>query len=131
VEVDAHCASASDDVNYGIVFRSSDDLQSFYGFTVSSKGYWELWRRTGGVWGAKEQLAGKTSGVINKGKAWNHVRVSTKGAVIELSVNGNQLYTFTKGLAGSGLVGLAAMSPAAPLGQTLVTFDNFKIWRVK
>jgi hypothetical protein len=131
LEVDAHCASAADDVSYGMTFRVSEDLQSFYGFTVSSKGSWQLWRRTDGLWGEVEVLAGKSSGIIKKGRAWNHLRVTADGQTIELSVNGNQLYVFTKAIGTSGLVGLVASSPPNALGQEVVLFDNFKIWSLR
>jgi hypothetical protein len=131
LEVDAHCVSTVDDVSYGVAFGVSSDLKSFYGFTVSSKGSWQLWRRGNGTFGDVDVLAGKSSGVISKGRAWNRLRVTTDGTMIDLWVNGNQVYTFTKALGVSGLVGLLASSPSDAHGQENVAFDNFKIWSVR
>jgi hypothetical protein len=131
VEVDAQCSSTTDDVRYGVVFRVSSDAESFYGFTVSSKGYWELWRRTDGAWGTAEILVTKTSSVINRGKAWNRVRVTTDGATVDLSINGNQVHVFSKAQGSSGLIGLVGASPSGANGHTTVVFDNFKIWSLR
>ncbi len=130
VEVDARSLSTVDEVGYGLAFRVSADSQSLYGFMVTSKGGWELWRSTGGVWGEKEVLDGKSSGIIKKGRAWNDLRVMSEGSTIELWVNGNQVCKLTNVPGGVGSVGVLAASPKAPQGQEVVAFDNFKIWSV-
>ena len=127
VGVDARSSSASVEVKYGVVFRVSSDQSAFYGFTVSSMGYWELWRRTGGMWGKEESLLKKTSLLISKGKGCNNVRVTVDGSQVLLAVNGAVVGSYD-GLEGApGLMGLVCESPSTS-GEITATFDNLKIW---
>lgn len=130
VEVDVHGEPSTDEVTYGIAFGISDDGSDLYGFTLSTRGTWRLWHRTGGMFGREEVLVEKQSIVVNKGRARNRMGVAVSGDTASLIVNGSELYrlSFARDQV---TVGLLAGSPSAPQGQIRAVFDNFKIWSIR
>lgn len=87
--VDATATAGPDNNGFGVVFRLSDDLQSFYLFLISSDGYYSLERRTSG--NIKLISNWVKSPVINLGMgAKNQIRVVARGDQFEFFVNGQR-----------------------------------------
>jgi hypothetical protein len=107
----------------GIVFWGVD-YDNFYSLDVATNGFVRVSRKQNQRWltpVAWTEIAG-----INPGTEVNQVRVTAKGNLATLYVNGTQAASF-KGQPpqGGGLLGVYASSPKDSTG--LFDFDNFKV----
>lgn len=124
IEVDAVKTAGPDDNDYGIICRYQDQ-NNFYGFLISSDGYYGISKRKNGdhsVIGAKGM---EPSSSIRKGIATNHIRADCIGSTLTLYINGTKAAEVTDPEYKVGDVGLIAGS----FNQTGVDilFHNFVV----
>ncbi len=108
IEVDAEKLSGPDNNSFGILCRYNHE--NFYGFLISSDGYYGISKRSNG----DHQLIGaqgmQTSPVIRKGTTSNHIRADCIGNTLTLYINGEKLLEMNDNDYTSGDVGLLAGS---------------------
>ena len=113
IEVDAVKSAGPDDNDYGIICRYRDQ-DNFYGFLISSDGYFGISKRKDGdhaVIGAK---AMEPSSSIHKGVATNHLRADCIGSTLTFYVNGTKVAEVTDPDYKVGDVGILAGSFSQP-----------------
>lgn len=107
IDVDATKLAGSDDNDFGIICRYQDP-QNFYGFLISSDGYFGISRRLDG----DHHLIGlptmKYDAAIRTGSATNHIQAECNGTSLSLTVNGKLLIEVQAGDFPEGDVGLLA-----------------------
>lgn len=123
IEVDATKLGGPDNNSYGIICRYNQE--NFYGFIISSDGYYGISKRKIG----DHQIIGaegmKTSPVIQKGAASNHIRADCIGNVLTLYINGEKLQEVTDSEFTLGDVGLLAGS--FDVGGIDIRFSHFQV----
>jgi hypothetical protein len=124
IEVDITKLGGPDDNDIGVICRYKNS-DNFYGFLISSDGYYGISERQNG----EHQVIGmdgmKHSSTIHTGNAVNHVRADCVGNTLTLSVNGVQLVKVEDSSLAVGDVGLLAGSFDQPGVDIL--FDNFVV----
>jgi hypothetical protein len=122
VEVNATKLGGPDDNDFGVICRYKDEGH-FYGFLVSSDGYYGISKMVDG----EHELLGSNnmqpSDVINTGAASNTLTVDCIGNTLRLSVNGTTLLEVQDGDYASGDVGLLAGT--FDTAGVDILFDNF------
>lgn len=112
-----------DDNIFGVVCRYQDE-HNYYGFLVSSDGYWSVIKKYAG---GQEVLSSTTmefSENINRGKTENIIEAICKGNYLALVVNGHKLANAIDDTFDTGRIGLTSGSFA--LDQELaIEFDSF------
>ncbi len=126
VEVDALSLPSLMEGLYGLIFRVSSDGKDMYQFVVSSEGFWQLWRVAGGSRSSLTQVQDNPASAINKGTAWNHLKVTAKGATVNMYVNGTNVCELTGASLASGRLGFIGGTTTS--GGLQLGFDNYKIW---
>jgi hypothetical protein len=124
IEVDITKVGGPDDNDIGVICRYKNS-DNFFGFLISSDGYYGISERQNG----EHQVIGmdgmKHSTVIHTGNAKNHVRADCVGSVLTLYVNGVKLVEVEDSSLAVGDVGLLAGSFDQPGVDIL--FDNFVV----
>jgi hypothetical protein len=124
IDVDATKLAGPDDNDFGIICRYQDP-QNFYGFLISSDGYFGISRRLNGDHSLVGMATMQHDAVIRTGSASNHIQAECKGTSLTLSVNGKQLITVQAADFPEGDVGLLAGTFAQPGVDIL--FDNYVV----
>jgi hypothetical protein len=123
IEVDAVKIGGPDNNSFGVICRYSHE--NFYGFIISSDGYYGISKRKNG----DHQIIGaegmKTSPVIQQGTATNHIRADCIGNDLTLYVNGEKLQEVTDNDFPNGDVGLLAGS--FDVGGIDIRFNRFQV----
>jgi hypothetical protein len=123
IEVDATKLGGPDNNSYGIICRYNQG--NYYGFIISSDGYYGISKRKNG----DHQIIGaegmKTSPVIQKGAASNHIRADCIGSVLTLYLNGEKLQEVTDSEFTLGDVGLLAGS--FDVSGIDIQFNHFQV----
>ena len=123
IEVDAEKSAGPDNNSFGILCRY--DHENFYGFLISSDGYYGISKRKNG----NHQILGadgmKISDVIKKGPATNHIRADCIGSRLTLYVNNEKLLDVQDNEFASGDVGLIAGN--FDTGGVDIKFKNFVV----
>jgi hypothetical protein len=124
IEVDITKVGGPDDNDIGVICRYKNP-DNFYGFLISSDGYYGISERQNG----EHQVIGmdgmKHSSAIHTGNATNHVRADCVGNTLTLYVNGVKLVTVEDSSLEVGDVGLLAGSFDQPGVDIL--FKNFVV----
>ena len=121
IEVDTAKLGGPDNNSFGIVCRYNNE--NFYGFLISSDGYFGITKRKDGdhrILGADGM---KVSDVIKKGTEANHIRADCIGNLLTLYVNNEKLLEVQDDEFTSGDVGLIAGNFAT--GGVDIKFNNF------
>jgi len=122
IEVDVTKIGGPDDNDIGLICRYKNS-DNFYGFLISSDGYYGISERQNG----EHQVIGmdgmKYSSVIHTGNAKNHIRADCVGNLLTLYVNGVKLVEVEDSTLAVGDVGILAGSFSQPGVDIL--FDNF------
>jgi hypothetical protein len=124
IEVNAVKLGGPDDNDFGVICRYQDD-QHFYGFLISSDGYYGISKMAGGehnLLGSEDMLV---SDAISKGTANNKIAVDCVGSTLRLTVNGTQLIEVQDTEYTKGDVGL--MAGTFDVGGVDILFDNFVV----
>ena len=126
IEVDAIKVSGGDDNDFGIICRYQDQ-DNFYGFLISSDGYYGISQRKN-----KDHRIISPEGkmlysedVIHKGAASNRIGADCIGNKLALYVNGKKLVEVENSDFAAGDVGLIAGTLDAPAVE--IRFDNFRV----
>jgi len=123
IEVDTEKLGGPDNNSLGIICRYNNE--NFYGFLISSDGYYGISKRKNG----NHQILGadgmKVSDVIKKGSASNHIRADCIGNLLTLYVNNEKLLEVQDDDFTSGDVGLIAGNFDAP--GVDIKFNNFTV----
>ncbi len=125
IEVDAIKVSGSDDNDFGILCRYLDN-NNFYGFLISSDGYYGISQRKNGdhrIISPEGKML--FSDQIHKGAATNRISADCIGSRLALYVNGSKLVEIENSDFSSGDVGLLAGTLSSP--QVEIRFDNFVV----
>jgi hypothetical protein len=123
IEVDAVKLGGPDNNSYGIICRYNQE--SFYGFIISSDGYYGISKRKNGDHQTIGVEGMKTSPFIQKGAALNHIRADCIGNVLTLYINGEKLQEVTDSEFSMGDVGLLAGS--FNVGGIDIRFNHFQV----
>ncbi|HVN54639.1 MAG TPA: hypothetical protein VMT46_09940 [Anaerolineaceae bacterium] len=127
IEVDAIKVAGGEDNDFGIICRYQDQ-DNFYGFLISSDGYYGISQRKN-----KEHRIispeGKLlySDAIHQGAASNRIAADCNGNRLALSVNGKRLVEVENSDFTAGDVGLIAGTLDALAVE--IRFDNFRVTR--
>ncbi len=125
IEVDAHSFSDSAEIEYGLVFRLSDDGNNAYMFFLHPNGEYNFYLYTRPKW--NELTSSATSSAIKTGTAKNRLKVVAQGNQFALYVNDQFLNTFTDPTLSQGRLGFAISSP---IPDVKVAFDNLSISKI-
>ncbi len=124
IEVDIQKIGGPDDNDIGVICRYKNS-DNFYGFLISSDGYYGISERQNG----EHQVIGmdgmKHSSAIQTGSAKNHIRADCIGNTLTLYVNGVKLVQVEDSSLAVGDVGLLAGTFDEPGVDIL--FDNFMV----
>lgn len=123
-EVEARCVG---DGGYGLVFRITEGWDDFYEFIVFTRGYWQLWHRSGNEWSVLTKDLDNPSSAIEQGDAWNLLRVDAYGDQVTVSVNGVSLFGVEGARSSAGRIGFLAQA-ASPADGAEVAFDDYRVW---
>jgi hypothetical protein len=123
IEVDAVKLGGPDNNSFGVICRYNQE--NFYGFIISSDGYYGISKRKNG----DHQIIGaegmKTNPVIKTGAATNHIQADCVGNVLTLYVNGEKLQEVIDNEFTQGDVGLLAGS--FDVGGIDIRFNRFQV----
>lgn len=122
IEVRAVKLGGPDDNDFGIICRYVDDGH-FYGFLISSDGYYGISKMSDGEHNLLGSEDMQPSDVINKGTGSNDLAVDCNGSQLKLAVNGTTLLEVEDTEYTSGDVGLLAGT--FDVGGVDILFDNF------
>ena len=122
IEVDTARFSGPVDNSIGIVCRYTDP-GNFYGFLISSDGYYGITKREEGKFTIIGMDEMKYSKIINEDDSINHLQANCIGNSLQLFVNGKKLAEATDSSFTTGDVGVMAGSYTQP--DVDVIFDNF------
>ena len=91
IEVLATKIGGPDENDFGVICRFQD-INNFYSFSISSDGYWGIFKSVNGEW----ELIGKEflqfNEYINQGQATNKIQAECIGDMLALYVNGEYLF---------------------------------------
>ncbi len=124
IDVDAVKSNGPDDNDFGVICRYQDD-NNFYGFLISSDGYYGITKMTNGEHDLIGMDGMQVSDAIRKSGAVNHIRAECVGDRLTLYANNQKLYEVHDSSYTSGDVGLMAGSFSTTGVE--VTFDNFVV----
>ncbi len=109
IEVDAVKTAGPDDNDYGIICRYIDQ-NNFYGFLISSDGYYGITKRKNGEHSVISAKAMEPGSSIRTGIATNHIRADCIDSTLTLYINGSKAAEITDPEYKIGDVGLLAGS---------------------
>ena len=124
IDVNAVKLGGPDDNDFGVICRYQDD-EHFYGFIISSDGYYGISKMSGGehnLLGAEDM---QVSDAINQGTANNAIGVDCIGSTLRLIVNGTTLLEVQDADYPKGDVGL--MAGTFDVAGVDILFDNFVV----
>jgi hypothetical protein len=125
VEVDAQKIAGPDNNEYGVICRLKDEA-NFYLFSISSDGYYGIWKKIDDVW---SEVGGADGGfddkVIQLGNVSNHLKITCNKGNLTLEVNGSILMDVVDTDLTYGDVALYVSTFDKPGVDIL--FDNFVI----
>jgi hypothetical protein len=124
ISVDTARISGPEDNEIGIICRYSNP-GNFYGFLISSDGYYGISKRQDGNYQVLSYDGMRFSELIKQGNATNHIQAECVGESLKLIVNGSLLAEVTDASYQSGDVGLLVGSYDQP--GVDVIFDNFVV----
>lgn len=124
IEVTAAKLAGPDDNDFGIICRYQDQ-DNFYGFLISSDGYYGISKRKNGDHTIISGQEMKPSSAIHTGAATNTIRADCIGSTLTLYVNQVKLVEVTDTDYAMGDVGLLAGSFAQPGVDIL--FNDFVV----
>jgi len=124
LEVDVRAVSCTGSCVGGLIFRTSEDGEDFYGFLVSPDGSYTFGKVIDGVVVEPILIAWEWSPSVKTGKQTNHLKVVCQGEQIELYCNQTHLATITDDSFAEGYVGVYA--EAIEL-EAEFAFDNIKV----
>jgi hypothetical protein len=124
IDVDATQNAGPDDNDFGVICRYQDE-NNFYGFLISSDGYYGISKMKNGehaIIGAPGMLV---SASLQKAGKTNHIRADCVGQTLSLSVNGQKLMDVQDANFAEGDIGLVAGTFETP--GTDVSFKNLSV----
>jgi hypothetical protein len=124
IDVDARKLAGPDDNDYGIICRYIDQ-DNFYGFLISSDGYFGISKRKNGdhaIMGGQEM---RPNTFIHTGTTLNHIHADCIGSTLTLYVNNEKMAQVTDPDFTVGDVGLLAGSFAQ--NGVDILFKNFSV----
>jgi hypothetical protein len=124
VDVDATQNAGPQDNDFGVICRYQDE-NNFYGFLISSDGYYGISKMKNGehaIIGADGMLVSES---LQKAGKTNHIRADCVGHTLSLSVNGKKLIDVQDEDFTDGDVGLVAGTFETP--GTDISFTNFSV----
>ena len=124
IEVDAAKTGGPDDNDYGIICRYQDQ-NNFYGFLISSDGYYGITRRKDGAHQTINPSGMKAGEMIVRGAASNHIRADCIGSTLTMYINGQKVAEVQDSEIASGDVGLLAGS--FDTGGVDILFNRFVV----
>jgi hypothetical protein len=124
VEVDGHKLSGVDDNEFGVLCRYQD-VDNFYGASISSDGYYGFFKLDNGDFGYLGTDKMVKSDAIHLGSESNHIRLDCVGSTLTLYINGEMVSSTSDGSFNSGDVGLYAGTFAT--ANVDVLFDDFVV----
>ncbi|MEP7199295.1 MAG: hypothetical protein ABI874_05700, partial [Chloroflexota bacterium] len=130
IEADAHAVSGPPFVEYGIVFRMTDDGKSFYGFTLTRDGKYTVWRCESPCTDSTDfvdLISYTVSNAVKAGTATNHIKIVAQGNQIAMYVNDQWLNTVTDSTFASGTLGFF-LNSRDPNGKA--AFDNLTVSQI-
>jgi serine/threonine protein kinase len=122
IQVDATKVAGPDDNFFGVICRYQD-MNNFYLLTISSDGYYAIWKYEDGEMAILGQDRPLFSDAVHRGKTTNLVRGECVGDRLSLYANDIRLLLAEDSDFTSGDVGLVAA--ALDLPGTDILFDNF------
>ncbi len=124
IDADATKLAGPDDNDLGILCRYRDQ-NNFYGFLISSDGYYGISKMKNGEHTLIGMDGMRVSQTIQTGQATNHIRADCIGSTLALYVNGEKLYEVQDADFTSGDVGLLVGTFDQPGAD--VRFNNFVV----
>lgn len=124
IQVNAVKVGGPDDNDFGVICRYQDD-SNFYGFLVSSDGYYGISKMADGEHNLLGSEDMQPSDAINQGAASNTLKVSCVGSTLSLTVNGQKLLEVEDSDYTRGDIGLIAGT--FDVGGVDVVFDNLVV----
>ncbi len=128
INVDAEKISGPDNNLFGLLCRYKDS-DNFYGFLVSSDGYYAIVKSIGGERKILSSDSFEPSGFIQKGASNNHIRADCVDKTLTLYVNWEKVDEVADIDLSSGGVGIIAGTFNEP--GTDIKFDNFIVIETK
>jgi serine/threonine protein kinase len=125
VEVDAYKAGGPDDNDFGVICRYQD-VDNFYGFLISSDGFYSIMKIIDGEYDLIDLESMESSRSILQGSATNRIRAECIGTSLRLYANGDLLQEAQDADYAEGDVGLIAGTFDLP--GTDIRFDNFVVY---
>lgn len=122
IEVIGEKIAGSDDNHYGVVCRYQDDF-NYYGFSITSDGYYGIYKVKDGIYQLLSSNNLEYSNFINQKENANIIEAVCNKNLLVLAVNGYQLAEATDDTFMSGQTGLVVGTFAEP--ELAVKFDNF------
>jgi hypothetical protein len=124
IEVDAQKTSGTEDNEFGIITRFTED-SDFYYYGISSDGYYGIGKFIDEKWiNLGQEGWGFNDKVIKPGQAINHIKATANYENLTLEVNGQVLMDLVDPELRSGDVGLYVCSNE---DETQIQFDNFRV----
>jgi hypothetical protein len=124
IDVDARKLAGPDDNDYGIICRYKDQ-DNFYGFLISSDGYYGISKRKNGDHTIIGGQGMRPNASIHKSTTINHIHADCIGSTLTLYVNDEKMAQVTDADYTVGDVGLLAGSFTQP--GVDVFFQNFLV----
>jgi hypothetical protein len=122
IEVDARSISATPFASYGLIWRSSSSLNSFYLFLIDSGGTYDILRYDQGSF--ITLVPDTPSAAISSDTGTNRLKVVVQGDQMAVYVNDQWLNTITDSTLTEGTIGLYAQATDA---NAVASFDNFSV----
>jgi hypothetical protein len=122
VDVDATKVTGPDDNLFGLICRFRDE-QNYYGFLVSSDGYYGIMKVQDGRQEILGQPEMQVTNLVQKAEKVNHLRADCVGDKLSLYLNWTKLTEVTDSTFSTGDVGILGMTRES-IG-TDIRFDNF------
>ncbi|HKY83637.1 MAG TPA: hypothetical protein VJ160_02305 [Anaerolineales bacterium] len=126
VEVDATKVGGPDDNDFGVICRYQD-VDNFYGFLVSSDGYYSITKVADGVRETLGTDGWPATDAVHQGDASNRIRADCIGDELSIYANGQLVYSTNDSAFATGDVGLIAGTFSET--GTDILFDNFVVLR--
>ena len=124
IEATANKLTGPDDNDFGIVCRFQDE-KNYYGFIVSSDGYYGIIKVKKGAYQLLNGTNLEFSPMIHGGFEFNHLRADCIGNILNFYINETKLVEVTDSDFSFGKVGLMAGSFKTP--GVAILFDNFLV----
>ncbi len=125
LEADGHAVSGPPFIEYGVIFRVSDDGKNFYGFTLTRDGRFTLFKYQDPDF--SDLITYTSDPAVKKETATNHFKVVAQGNQIAIYVNDTFLNTISDTSFSSGSVGFFINNSAA---NAKAAFSNLSVSQI-